>query len=247
MKIRYHFNTITILIFVFFSSYVNAQDDTWVDEKLNTAKNAAYMQLQEREMVYEINRVRSDPKRYATTFIKVSLDKAKNELKEYGKGDSNYSLTTTYINNKPAKVDTTWHFIYEEEVKACQTLYDTLMKMKPLSILIPDQGIYNSAIKHAKDQAPKNSIDHQGIDGSWPHERIMKFSPKMKDGSENLAYNSNASPRTIVLQLLVDEGIPGYGHRYNMLRDTWTHVACYYTRPPIMKSKWWMQEFGAIK
>jgi len=237
--------SLVIYIVVFMqSSY--AQEIKWEDNSLNTARNADYMQPEEREMVYEINRLRSDPSRYAKTFITIRLNNALKELKEFGKGNANYSLTTYYEQNKPYKVDTTWHFVNEELLRALQTLYDTLIKMKPLSILFPDEGIYNACIKHAKDQGPTNNLNHQGRDGSWPYERIMKFSPKMVDGNENLAYNGNAPARIIVLQLLVDEGIPGYGHRYNMLGAGWTHVACYFTRPPLMKSRWWMQEFGKI-
>ncbi|MGG9971958.1 CAP domain-containing protein [Ferruginibacter sp. SUN002] len=236
-----------ILIFACVSLQTKAQDTLWKNEKLNTAKDCKYMEPQEREMIYELNRLRSDPPRYAKEFVKPMLDGALRNLKEYGKGDANYSLTTSYVNNKPSKVDTTWHYINEEEVKACQTLYDSLLKMKPLSILLPDEGIYNACIKHAKDQGPTNNVNHQGRDGSWPWERVTKYSPKMRTGNENIAYNSDADVRTIVLQLLVDTGIPGYGHRYNTLNAEWTHVACYYTRPPVMKSKWWIQEYGAIE
>ncbi len=238
---------VILFFFSVISLSIHAQEVDWNDEKLNTAKAATYMQPEEREMVYEINRLRSDPARYAKAFITIRLNNALKDLKDYGRGDSNYSLTTTYVNNKPSKVDTTWHYVNEENVKALQTVYDTLLKLKPLSILKPDEGIYKACIKHAKDQGPTNNVNHQGRDGSWPNERIMKFSPKMEDGNENLAYNGNAPVRIIVLQLLVDEGIPGYGHRYNMLNAKWTHVACYATRPPIMKSKWWIQNYGKIK
>lgn len=231
-------------IFIMQSSY--AQEVIWEDNRLNTASHADYMLPEEKEMIYELNRLRSDPPRYAKEFIALRLKNALNDLKENGKGDLNYSLTTWYENNKPSKVDTTWHYVNEEYVKALQTLYDTLMKLKPLSILLPDAGIYKACIKHAKDQGPKNSLDHQGRDGSWPYERVKKFSHQMADGNENLAFNGNAPVRVIVLQLLVDEGIPGYGHRYNTLNSAWTHVACFYTRPPYMKSKWWIQEYGRI-
>ena len=30
--------------------------------------------------------------------------------------------------------------------------------------------------------------------------------------------------RDIVIQLLVDSGIPGYGHRYNLLDPAWTYL-----------------------
>ncbi len=238
---------LTLIFFSLISLCIHAQEIDWNDGNLNTAKLATYMQPEERGMVYEINRLRSDPARYAKSFISIRLNNALKDLKEYGRGDSNYSLTTTYINNKPNRVDTTWHYVNEENVKALQTLYDTLLKLKPLSILKPDEGIYKACIKHAKDQGPTNNVTHQGRDGSWPNERIMKFSPKMEDGNENLAYNGNATVRIIVLQLLVDEGIPGYGHRYNMLNAKWTHIACHATRPPVMNSKWWIQNYGKIR
>ena len=121
------------------------------------------------------------------------------------------------------------------------------MNLKPLSILLPDEGIYKACIKHAKDQAPTGTIDHRGTDGTWPDERIKKFSPIMEDGNENLAMNGNAPVRIIVLQLLNDANINGYGHRYNMLDKKWTHVACYATRKPLMTTKWWIQDYGRIK
>lgn len=244
---NYYVKGAAILLFLLVAQKFYAQEPVWEDKTLNTAGSAAYMQPEEREMIYEVNRLRSDPPRYAKTFIVFRLDNALKVLKEQGKGVSNYSLTTHYRDNKPYRVDTTWHYTNEEDVKALQTLYDTLLKMKPLSILQPDEGIYKACIKHAKDQAPTNRLNHQGRDGSWPYERVIKFSPKMEDGNENLAYNSHATVRIIVLQLLIDEGIPGYGHRYNMLNPAWTHLACYATRPPIMKSKWWIQEYGKIK
>ena len=66
----------------------------------------------------------------------------------------------------------------------------------------------------------------------------------MRFGNENLALDGNAPVRIIVLQLLNDAGIPGYGHRYNLLDAQWTHVACYATRESLMTSKWWIQNFG---
>jgi uncharacterized protein YkwD len=43
-------------------------------------------------------------------------------------------------------------------------------------------------------------------------------------GNENIAGNSMeiVTARDIVIQLLVDSGIPGYGHRYNLLDPAWT-------------------------
>ena len=239
-----------LVFFVTAFSFVvsHAQNIIWEDKKLNTAANAIYMEPEEREMIYEINRLRSDPSRYAKSFIVEQLQIARNQLEKYGKGYKNYSLSTSYTDNVKTKTDTIWHFENEEMVNALQTLYDTLLRLKPLGILQPEKGIYKACQKHAADQAVNREVNHHGNDGSWPWDRIMKNSPQMKDGNENIAFNSSlAIPREIVLQLLIDAGISGYGHRYNMLNAQWTHVACYYTKKPGWSSKWWIQNFGRNK
>lgn len=233
-------------LFSFLAS--DAQSIIWEDEKLNTAAKSFYMQPEEKEMIYEINRLRSDPHRYASILIKNRLIKAKEILKENGKGQRQYSLLTSYKDNKKSSIDTIWHYENEELVKALQTLYDTLLRLKPLWILLPDQGIYKACAAHSRDQAPRKEVNHQGNDGSWPWDRIIKYSPQMTSGNENIAYHSGKpSPRDIVLQLLIDAGISDYGHRYNLLDAQWTHVACYFTKKPGWAAKWWIQNFGKSK
>lgn len=219
-------------------------------DSLNTAKNCTYMKPEEREMIYEINRVRSNPRSYLQ-YIEPMLLEAREKLKKYGKGGRNYSLTysTETVNGKEKKsVDTTWHYQNEEEVKALSTLVNDLKKLKKLSVLLPDSGVYNAARKHAKDQSEHNwQLMHTGTDGSHPWDRIEKFSPGMSFGNENIAGNSaDGTARGIVIQLLVDDGIPGYGHRYNLLDPQWTHAACswdFYNG----YMHWWIQNFAVKK
>ena len=81
------------------------------------------MKADEREMIYEINCLRSNPKSYLR-YIQPKLDEARQYLKKYGKGLKNYSLTYSYTYNNGEKrqtIDTTWHYINEEEVKALTT------------------------------------------------------------------------------------------------------------------------------
>jgi uncharacterized protein YkwD len=232
--------------FVLISFFAEAQQI----DSLNTAKNCTYMKPEEREMIYEINRVRSNPRSYLQ-YIEPMLAEAKQKLKKYGKGNRHYSLTytTETINGKEKKsIDTTWHYRNEEDVKALSTLVADLKKLKPLSVLLPDSGIYNAARKHAKDQSEHNwQLMHTGSDGSAPWERITKFSPGMSSGNENIAGNSaDGSARRIVIQLLVDDGIPGYGHRYNLLDPQWTHSACSWDHHKGYMH-WWIQNFGVKK
>jgi uncharacterized protein YkwD len=216
-------------------------------DSLNTAKNCLYMKPEEREMIYEINRLRSNPKSYLQ-YIEPLLAQAKQTLKRVGKGSKNYSLTysTKSLNGKETKkIDTTWHYTNVEEVKALTTLVADLKKLKKLPVLLPDSGIYNAAKKHAADQDNHDwQLLHTGSDGSDPWDRITKFSPSMSYGNENIAGKYPAgSPREIVIQLLVDSGIPGYGHRYNLLDPQWTYGACVAGGQHRLMY-WWIQNFG---
>jgi uncharacterized protein YkwD len=216
-------------------------------DSLNTAKNCNYMKMEEKEMIYEINRVRSDQGSYLQ-YVEPLLDMEKKKLKTNGKGAVNYSVTytTKNINGKETMtVDTTWHYLQEEEVKALVSLVSDLKKMKKLSVLQPDSGIYNAAQKHTADNNKYQwRLIHTGSDGSQPWDRITRFSPAMSSGNENIAGRyPNVSAREIVLQLLIDSGIPGYGHRYNLLDPQWTHVACVAggLREEMFR---WVQNFG---
>jgi uncharacterized protein YkwD len=236
-----------LVIFLLTVSFANAQ----IIDSLNTAKGCYYMKPEEREMIYEINRLRSNPGSYLQ-YIQPMLDDAKKYLKNYGKGPKRYSLTFRYTHkdgNMITTIDTNWHYSNEEEVKALQTLVNDLKKMKKLSVLQPDSGIYCAAQKHADDQDGHNwTLMHTGSDGSNPWDRILQFSPSMSFGNENIAGQSGvyATPRGFVIQLLVDSGIPGYGHRYNILDPEWTHIGC------VMRDQkgvmdWCIQNFGVRK
>ncbi len=190
-----------ITVFFLIATTLNSQ----IIDSLNTAKNCFYMTATEREMVYEINRVRSNPKSYIQ-YLQPLLNDATIKLKNFGKGDKNYSLTFTSStkNGKEIRtVDTTWHYMNVEEVKALTTLIDDLKKLKSLSVLKPDSGIYNAAKKHADDQnAHEWKLMHTGSDGSDPWDRIISFSPTMSFGNENIAGNSKKliTARDIVIQ-----------------------------------------------
>ncbi|HYM93400.1 MAG TPA: CAP domain-containing protein [Chitinophagaceae bacterium] len=205
------------------------------------------MKPEEKEMIYEINRVRSNPGS-CLVYIEPLLLTAKNNLKNFGKGSKNYSvsyITTSENGKETKKTDTTWNYANEEEVKALSTLINDLKKIKKLSVLQPDSGIYNAAKKHAKDQDQHQwLLLHTGSDGSQPWDRITKFSPAMKFGNENIAgCYPEPTAREIVLQLLIDSGIPGYGHRYNLLDPQWTHVAC--VTSGLKEGMYrWIQDFG---
>lgn len=231
-------------LFLLMLSSASAQTVQWEDAKLNTASKALYMKKDERAMIYEINRIRSNPARYAELFIKPLYEESLSYDTTSSSGKQ-FTVSTTYEDNKPIR-DTVYQNSMAERMKALKSLYDTLRKMKPLQILRPDEGIYKACIRHAKDQKPTGDVNHRGTDGSWPWDRITQASPGMKSGNENLACGPD-NVRHIVLQLLIDSGIEHYGHRYNILNPAWTHAACYKIGKVTLECQYWIQNFGAQK
>lgn len=222
-----------------------------VSRNLNTAAQCDYLSADEKQMIYEINLVRSQPKAYIE-ILKPYLKKAEAELEIYGPGEVRYSLETTYKqqNGKLSvyKVDTHAYYRYEEEIAAIKSLLKDLENSQSLSILQPDEGIYKAAKKHGRDQDRHDwKLGHYGSDHSTPMERIVRFAPNMKTGNENIAGRyPEASPREIVILLLIDSGIAGYGHRHNLLNPQWTHVACYSGGLHNGMFRW-LQEFGETR
>lgn len=216
---------------------------------LNTARDCKYMKPVEREMIYELNVARNKPEVYVG-YLKVYLADAKSTLQNSGNERKSYALSSEYqtINGKTkVKTDTIWFNENEEEVKAIESLIDDLNNLDPLSILKPDAGIYNAAKLYGLDQDGNNwGLSHNGSDGSWPVDRIKRCSRKMIDGNENIAGKyPEPTAREIIIQLLIDSGIPGYGHRYNILNPKWTHVACFCGGLKNGMYRW-LQEFGEI-
>lgn len=240
---RYHIHI--CFLYLLLASVVQAQ----LPSRINTAAHCRYMKPSEREMIAEINLLRSNPSGYIK-FLQPLLTAAQLALRKNGKGQKNYALTvtTTEVNcKKTTHTDTTWNFINEAEVVALQSLIKDLKRCKKLSILQPDSGIYLAVQHFAADQDLHDwNLLHTGSDGSQPWDRIRKYSPRMRTGNENIAGKFPLpTPREVVILLLIDSGIPGYGHRYNLLNPEWTHIACF--DGGLQGSMYrWLQNFGAI-
>lgn len=220
-------------------------------DRLNTAADASYMKPSEKAMIREINLLRSDPKGY--------LGYVDAYVKENSKGQEavrpnqkSYTLTFNYElidgKEKLKSIDTVWFDAKDDEAHAIASLRKELNNLKPLSILRPDKGIYEAASHYAQDENKHGwKLHHQGSDGSWPWDRIKKYSPEMVEGNENIAGRfPEPSIRQIVIILLIDKGIKGYGHRENLLDPRWTHVACYDAGLQDGMYRW-VQNFGQKK
>jgi len=180
--------------------------DTWDLYILDTARDALYMTAVEKDVVLEMNKVRSDPRKYAELYLKPRL--------QYFNGN-NYILPGQTIG-----------VITSEGAPAVQECIDELSNTASVGLLKPEKGLYLAARDHVLDQSVTGATGHNGSDDSTPSDRILRYCNKGTGASsygENIAYG-NSIGREIVLQLLIDDGVPGRGHRTNIMKSSYTQA-----------------------
>ncbi|UEG51087.1 hypothetical protein LK994_06310 [Ferruginibacter lapsinanis] len=86
-----------------------------------------------------------------------------------------------------------------------ESLMDTLLKMEPVNLLMPDKKCYTSAECHATTS---------GKLGYVGHERQSSYCTQKQDYNAECCDYGNDNALDIVLSLLIDEDVPSLGHRW---------------------------------
>lgn len=158
-----------------------------------------------KEVFAEINLARTNPQAYAG-FIR--------EFRRQFRGKS-YRL-----GNSPTLVQTT------EGVKAVDEAIRFLSRQKPLPPLNWSEGLAAASAELAGEQEASGAIGHEGKSGGM-RERIERQGEWQGEIGENIGYGP-AEARLMVMQLIIDDGVPGRGHRKNTFRRAFgkAGVAC---------------------
>ena len=167
----------------------------WNKAIVDTAAGSGYLTNDEKQVVLEINMVRTDPAEYARRFLAPLRSYYRRTLLQY-----------------PGEIAILTH----EGVRALDECIQGLLATKPLLPMSPKEGLALAARDHAEDQAATGAIGHTGSDGSSPAERIGRYGKWGIAAGENIDYG-NGDPRRIVISLLIDDGVPSRGHRSNLL------------------------------
>ena len=102
-----------------------------------------------------------------------------------------------------------------EGLKAVDEAIAFLKKAEPVPALSPSRPLTLSARDHVKDLGPRGMTGHVGADTSQPADRISRYgTPKTLSG-EGITFGP-VSARSIVIQLIVDDGVAGRDHRKNV-------------------------------
>ena len=100
-----------------------------------------------------------------------------------------------------------------------KSLFRDLHKGISLIPLKPNEDLYLFAKNHAKTTGKKGKAGHRSVRGYSFEKRTKHLIKKYSLVGENIHYGSNNALQ-IVIDLLIDDGIKGVGHRVNiMTRD----------------------------
>lgn len=166
------------------------------DKSLNDTRGLA------EEIVRELNFVRTNPKQYATEVLEPRLKHFEGKI---------YA--------EPGKV----RLLTREGIAALQECISVLKTTAAVEPLTLEKGLCQSAQWLANDQARTRLTGHTGSDGSDLGTRICRYGTWSISCGENCAYG-NVTAREIVVQLLIDDGVPNRGHRKNILEQKFKKV-----------------------
>ncbi len=188
--------TIFVVPAIGFLLHCNAGNpEIWNLSALNTAIHTNYLNDNEKKVVLEINKLRADPNAYAIEYLVPMLKMYKGKML-YMPG------------NDP--------IITKEGIIALQDAIKALKKAKPAQPLYPDQRLTLSARDHQQEQSRTGQTGHRGSSGSTISDRIERYGKWDKKISENIFYG-DPDARSVVLHLVIDDGVPSRGHRINFL------------------------------
>jgi uncharacterized protein YkwD len=185
------------------TSKKNQDADKWDIALLDTARNVDYLSTVEKDVILEMNKARSNPALYADLYISPRTKKYDGKL-------YNGSVTTN------------------EGVAVVNDCISFMKKAKALPVLNPAKGLSLAAQDHSSTQGETDQTGHTGVDGSTPFTRIEKYGTYRTAG-ENIAYRAT-SGRDIVVQLLIDDGVPNRGHRKNIMNKDFSSSGVGFTK-----------------
>jgi len=143
-----------------------------------------------------------------------------------------------YVRTKPAEYA---EFINEylitssapvSEKMLAKELYKILTTMKPLSSLEFSPYLYNQAVLHGQWMSNMNAFEHSHFN--------FEYGENLIAGVENV--------RHAVIDLLVDDGIPGRGHRLNILYPYYKYIAIHEIPKTVDRTDYnFIQMFSIVK
>lgn len=200
-----------ILLILTISAKVFAQSDAeaWPAD-LNTAKNVTFLTDLEKQVILELNKVRSNPGRFADEYMADLVTCFSGKL-------------FTYPGQDPV--------VTREGIAPLIECIKALKESGSAPILMPVEGLANAAKELVSDQQKHGGIGHITQKGLTPQKRIEKFGTWDICSAEDITYGSFEA-RQIVIALLIDDGVIERSHRKNILNKCFHFAGVNYGKHP---------------
>lgn len=158
------------------------------------------------QVLEEINQARAKPLHYAD-YIR--------EWRKHFKGKFYQLPGTSFLRQT------------REGIAALNEAIEFLNWQKPLPPLDWSPGLAAAAAELIREQGKTGATGHEGRQSGGMTERIKRHGTWEGQIGENIAYVPN-EPRLLVMQLIVDDGVPDRGHRKNLFNPHFKEagVAC---------------------
>ncbi|MCL1815206.1 MAG: CAP domain-containing protein [Treponema sp.] len=195
---------------------IGSDAENWDIAALDTAANANYLTDLEKDIILEMNKARTNPKKYAELYVQPLL--------KYFSG-KNYSV--------PGRIT----IVTQEGSAAVNDCIAALSRASNAGVLRPEKGLSLAAKDHVADQGGTGQVGHNGSDKSNPEARMRRYGTFRGSWilGENIAYG-NIAAREIVCSLLIDDGTPDRGHRANIMNRTYSQTGVAYGIHPQYKT-----------
>ena len=181
-----------------------SENERWSNRELdlaNTAKNIDYLSYEEQQIIFYMNLIRMDGKKFFNTYFKTFVKDHNQLMKQY----SNYN---------ELKIN-----VYDRYYRGLEL---DLNKVKNLGLFYPDETLTYVALQHGKEMNKRNMAGHKSYDGRSPQNRMEKYYPN-RGMAENLAFGFPKGLANVCM-LLLDKGVPDLGHRKNILNSNGLNI-----------------------
>ena len=215
---------IILFLSIFWQSPLIINEKVWPAE-LNTAKDVVYLDKLEQDIIYELNKVRSNPKRFASEYMV--------ELQTAFSGN-----LYIYPGQDPLQS--------QEGIAPLLECIKVLQNTEPTPLLKPQTGLSRASAELLSDQQKYGGIGHIARNGSTPQKRIEKYGEWDICSAEDITYGSFEA-RQIVIALLIDDGVPERSHRKNILNPCLRFAGVAYGKHPAYQSMCVIDYAGSYK
>ncbi len=155
----------------------------------------------EQNVVAELNKLRTNPEVY----IKI--------LEDY----------LSKFNGKNVKISSKPELVTEEGKTPVIEAIEFLKTVKSMGELKISNGLMLATAEHISDLVKNDIIGHKGSAGDSPQIRAERYGMWTYDLRENISYGAKI-PQEVILNLLIDDGVPSRSHRKVLLDRKLTKI-----------------------